>query len=179
MRILAISGSLRAGSSNSAVLRAAQLLAPPGVEVMLYHGLADLPAFNPDLDQPGAPLPCAAEDVRTRVSGADALLVSSPEYAHGIPGALKNLLDWLVGSEGFAGKPVALVAASQRSVHAQAQLAEVLRTMAARLVPPESVTVPVPSLCTDPGAIASDAQLSAIVRGVIAALTEAHSRLSS
>lgn len=167
MRLLAISGSLRAGSLNTAVLQAARLLAPPGVDVDLYEGLEDLPAFNPDLDEPGAALPPPARALRGRVSDADGLLICSPEYAHGIPGSLKNLLDWLVGSVDFAGKQVTLIAASHRSVFAQAQLAEVLRTMAARLVPDEAVVVPVPSRAVDGWAIAADPQLAAILRRAI------------
>jgi chromate reductase, NAD(P)H dehydrogenase (quinone) len=155
VRLLAISGSLRAGPSNRAVLDAARLLAPPGVDVVLYDGLGDLPAFNPDLDRPGLALPPAPSDLRARVADADALLVSSPEYAHGIPGSLKNLLDWLVGSVEFPGKPVTLVAASDRSVFAQTQLAEVLRTMSARLVPDEAVIVPLTSRAMDAAAIAT------------------------
>lgn len=172
LSLLAISGSLRAGSSNSAVLEAARLVAPPGVDVVLYDGLADLPAFNPDLDRPGAPLPPAAHDLRARVGAADALLISSPEYAHGIPGSLKNLLDWLVGSVEFPGKPVTLVAASERSVFAQAQLAEVLRTMSARLIPEASVVVPVPGRAMEPAAIAADEELATILRGAISALLQ-------
>jgi chromate reductase, NAD(P)H dehydrogenase (quinone) len=169
-RLLAISGSLRAGSSNTAVLQAIDLLAPSGVDVILYDGLARLPAFNPDLDQPGVPLPPAASDLRARVSGADALLICSPEYAHGIPGSLKNLLDWLVGSLELPAKPVTLIAASERSIYAQAQLAEVLRTMSARLAPNETIVVPMPSRAMDAAAIASDPQLAAILRGATTAL---------
>jgi chromate reductase, NAD(P)H dehydrogenase (quinone) len=116
---------------------AAAELAPKGVEVAMYHGLGDLPHFNPDLDKAldDPDLPAAVRDLRTRVAAADALLISSPEYAHGVPGSLKNALDWLVGGSEMPGKPVALLNASPRSVHAQAQLAETLRTMSADVVP--------------------------------------------
>jgi NAD(P)H-dependent FMN reductase len=172
MRLLAISGSLRAGSSNTAVLEAARLLAPRGVEVVLYDGLADLPAFNPDVEEGGVELPPAAADLRARVADADGLLISSPEYAHGIPGSLKNLLDWLVGSVDVPGKPVTLVAASSRSIYAQSQLAEVLRTMNAHLVPEESVGVPLPSRSTDAAAIAADPELARILRDAIDTLIQ-------
>src|SRR5437764_1175741 len=104
VRILAISGSLRAVSSNTALLRAAAALAPEGVEVELYGGLGDLPHFNPDLDDPDHKdrEPAAVTDLRARVRSADGLLIAAPEYAHGVPGAMKNALDWLVGGDGPA-----------------------------------------------------------------------------
>lgn len=108
--MLAVSGSLRRGGSNNAVLDAAALLAPAGVGVVRYAGLRALPAFDPDLDT-GDPtrLPPEAAELRAEVGRAAAVLISSPEYAHGIPGALKNALDWLVGSTEFPGKPVGLL----------------------------------------------------------------------
>jgi NAD(P)H-dependent FMN reductase len=172
VRVLAISGSLRAGSSNTAVLESARLLASAGTTVTLYDGLADLPAFNPDVEEAGE-LPREVRELRARVAESDAILVCSPEYAHGFPGSLKNLLDWLVGSVDFPGKPVALVAASERSVYAQAQLAEILRTMSARLVPAEAVVVPVPGRSTDAATIAADPRLAGILRDVLARLQRA------
>lgn len=172
MHVLAVSGSLRAGSSNTAVLEAARQLAPAGVTVTLYDGLAALPAFNPDVEEAGE-LPGEVRELRGRVAESDALVVCSPEYAHGVPGSLKNLLDWLVGSVDFPGKPVALVAASERSVHAQSQLAEVLRTMSARLVPAEAVVVPLPGRSTDAASIAADPRLAGILRDLLAGLERA------
>ena len=168
-RVLTLSGSLRRGSANTAVLEAARRLAPPGVEVMPYGGMGGLPHFNPDVEAAGLPPPVAG--LRADVGQADALLISSPEYAHGIPGSLKNLLDWLVGSTAFAGKPVALLNASPRAEHAQRQLAEVLGTMAARLVP--AVAVPLPGPAPDAAGIAGDAQAAAAIRGALAALLRA------
>jgi NAD(P)H-dependent FMN reductase len=92
MRILAISGSLRAASSNTAVLQAAIELAPPDVEIVRCDGLSELPHFNPDLDDANAPAPVA--NWRAQLKAADGVLISSPEYAHGVPGSLKNALDW-------------------------------------------------------------------------------------
>src|ERR1700682_2784588 len=114
-RLLAISGSLRAASSNMALLQAACLLARPPLIVELYDGLALLPHFNPDLDTDAAAPPVS--DLRARIRAADGLLISSPEYARGVPGSLKNALDWLVSAEDFAGKPVALFNASPRASH--------------------------------------------------------------
>ena len=107
LQLLAISGSLRARSINTAVLRALQALAPAHVAVTIYPGLGALPHFNPDLDVEPAPEPVAA--LRQAVASADVLVICTPEYAHGVPGVLKNGLDWLVSYEGFIAKPVALI----------------------------------------------------------------------
>ena len=135
IRVLAISGSLRRGSTNTAALEALARLAPEGVRVLLFRDLAKLPPFNPDDDRDDAPKPEPVEAFRTLVGASDAIVIAAPEYAHGVPGVLKNALDWLVASETFAGKPVVLVNASPRAFHAQADLREILATMAARFVP--------------------------------------------
>ena len=133
VNILAICGSLRTTSSNVAIARAAARVAPPGTDVVIYDGLAGLPAFSPDLDVEPLPSPVAA--LRAQIAAADGLLIASPEYAHGMPGSLKNALDWLVSSLEALGKPVLLVSASPGgAAHAHAQLAEVLRTMNLPLV---------------------------------------------
>src|SRR5437763_8085646 len=106
MNVLAISGSLRDASINSAFCRAAARLARAPLRVAVYPGLGLLPLFNPDLE---ASPPLAARELRSAVTSADALIIASPEYAHGIPGALKNALDWLVSHEGIVDKPIALV----------------------------------------------------------------------
>jgi chromate reductase, NAD(P)H dehydrogenase (quinone) len=168
MRLLAISGSLRAGSSNTALLEAARLVAPRDVEVVLYEGLAELPAFNPDLDtMEGERMPDVVRELRALVGSADGIIICSPEYAHGIPGSLKNLLDWLVGSVEFPFKPVALLKANAHSVHAQAQLLEVLTTMNARLVEEASVTIELPSRNMSAEAIAADQFLADVLRAVL------------
>lgn len=142
MRVLAISGSLRARSSNRALLRAAATLAPSGMEWETYGGLADLPHFNPDDDEEGRPVPKAVAELRSRVIAADGWVISSPEYAHGVPGSLKNALDWLVSCPEVPGKPVLLLNASAAGGDfAQAALAETLRTMSLRVLE-ESLTRP-------------------------------------
>ena len=138
LRILAISGSLRADSTNAALLRAAAVNAPDSMTVELFDGLGDLPIFNPDLDQKTLP---AVLKLRAKVLAADGLIISSPEYAHGVPGGLKNLLNWAVGWEEFPGKPLALFHTSPYGEHAQAALAEILKTMSACLIPAANLTV--------------------------------------
>jgi NAD(P)H-dependent FMN reductase len=128
MRVLAIPGSLRATSSNAALLRAAARVAPAGTELVMFDGLAGLPHFSPDLDV--EPLPRPVATLRAQIAAASALAISSPEYAHGMPGSLKNALDWLVSATEPLGKPVLLISASPSgAAHAHAQLLEVLRTM--------------------------------------------------
>lgn len=172
MKILAISGSLRAESSNTLLLRAAARLAAPG-EIAMYEGVGDLPHFNPDLDGDGAEPPPAVRELRARVAAADAVLICSPEYAHGVPGSLKNALDWLVSSTALSDKPVGLLNASPRSVFAQQQLAETLRTMAARLVPEASVAVPLSGRKLDADAMVADREIAALLRAALAALARA------
>lgn len=154
MKILTISGSLRAASSNTAVLDALPLLAPDGLEVVRYAGLGDLPHFNPDLD--GDTPPEGVVAFRRQVGAVDGLILSSPEYAHGIAGTFKNGLDWLVGSVEFPGKPVALINAAPRASHAEAQTLEILRMMSARLVDEAMLTLPVQGSRLDAKGIADN-----------------------
>ncbi len=130
MKIIAICGSLRAQSSNLALLRAAQKLAPPGIEITIHEGLGKLPHFNPDDDEEGTTPPPTVAKLRAQLAEADGILISSPEYAHGVPGSLKNALDWLVSDGALVDKPVALISASPiGGQFAQASLVETLTTM--------------------------------------------------
>jgi NAD(P)H-dependent FMN reductase len=140
--VLAISGSLRRTSINTAALEALARLAPDGVQVLVYRDLAKLPPFTPDDDVEDEPKPAPVETWRALVGASDAIVIAAPEYAHGLPGVLKNALDWLVASETFAGKPVVLINASPRAFHAQASLREILSTMAARFATEAFATLP-------------------------------------
>jgi NAD(P)H-dependent FMN reductase len=131
-RMLAISGSLRSGSSNTAIVDASRDAAVPGVMVTVFDGLADIPPFNPDLDVD--PFPAPVMQWRAALGASSAVLISSPEYAHGVPGVLKNALDWVVGSGEFMQKPVALVNASAFSSFVTGQLRETLSVMMADVV---------------------------------------------
>lgn len=104
-----------------------------------YAGLGDLPHFNPDIAD--ALLPPAVTSLREEVGRSAALVISSPEYAHGVPGTLKNALDWLVAGPEMVGKPVAVINASFRASHAYASLVETLTVMSARVISDASVTV--------------------------------------
>ena len=138
MRVLGISGSLRSGSLNAALLRAAAERLPTGVELVEFERLAEVPPFDEDLES-GAP-PAAVAALREAIRGADAVLISTPEYNHSIPGQLKNALDWAsrpAGESALNGKPVAAIGASKSTfggVWAQAELRKVLAAMGGRVI---------------------------------------------
>jgi chromate reductase len=173
IRVLTVSGSLRARSSNTEVLRALMLLAPPQVSVRQFDGLATLPAFNPDLDEEGMTPPPRVQDLRSQVTNADAIVICSPEYAHGVPGSLKNALDWLVSDPSVIRKPTALVNVSPRSSHAQASLAETLRTMSMQLVAGSPFQVPLIVRGMSATSIASDPALATPLHDCLSALVVA------
>jgi chromate reductase, NAD(P)H dehydrogenase (quinone) len=158
LRILAISGSLRAASSNSAILRAATLAAPRGMQVVLFDGIGRLPFFSPDLDRelddPALPEP--VREMRAAIAATDALLISSPEYAHGVPGVLKNALDWLVGGREMVGRHVMVLQTSPASVHALASIVETLRTMSSRVVDSPAISRPRSAGALDERTLLSD-----------------------
>lgn len=136
MKIVAISGSLRSGSYTTALLRAAAEEAPRGVELELWEGLKEIPAFDQD-DEPEPP--ATVEAFRDAVRNADAVLIATPEYNSSVPGALKNALDWAsrpIAANVFRNKPVAVIGASAGAfgaVWAQAELRKVLAAMGARV----------------------------------------------
>lgn len=143
------------------------MLAPDDMTIELYDGLATLPHFNPDLDVD--PLPASVADLRSRVGAIDGLLFSSPEYARGVPGSLKNALDWLVSSDVFPGKPVAFLHASERGGVAQASLRLILETMSARIIDEASITIPLLGTQTDARAITEDIAMAQKIRGALQA----------
>ena len=111
VRIVALVGSLRAGSHNRQLAEAAVKLAPEGAEVAILEGLAEIPFYNEDIDVEGA-VPAAAAALREAVAAADAVLLFSPEYNGTIPAVLKNAIDWLsrpYGAGALSAKPVAVV----------------------------------------------------------------------
>ena len=167
-RILAISGSLRNKSSNTAVLNAAKMLAP-SVEITLYSQLGDLPHFNPDLD---SSLPDVVVALRSQIAASDGILISSPEYAHGVPGSLKNALDWLVSSMEFPGKPVALINTNPRATIALASLTEILNTMSAQIIEPANVTLNIAGRGLDAAGIIADPELSKSLKKAIDSFIE-------
>ncbi|MEJ2060454.1 MAG: NAD(P)H-dependent oxidoreductase [Gammaproteobacteria bacterium] len=176
MLVLAISGSLRAASINSALLRAATRLAPPEMNITLFQGAGTLPLFNPDLE-PQPPEEVSA--LHAAVAVADALLIASPEYAHGVTGTIKNTLDWLVSFEPFVDMPVAVFNASPRAHHADAALRETLKTMSADIVEPASITLPLLGAGLDEEGIVQSPEISRAIRDSLAALYEFVSQRNS
>ena len=135
INILAISGSLRATSFNTALLHAARSLAPHNIDISIYNGLGNLPHFNPELDTDNAP--AAVKDWRESLATSDGVLICTPEYAHGMPGVLKNALDWVVSSGEFVNKPTAVISATPSpdgGEKAHASLMQTLKVMTAVIV---------------------------------------------
>jgi chromate reductase, NAD(P)H dehydrogenase (quinone) len=168
VNIFAISGSLRAGSLNSMLLRAVKRLAPSGINVDMYRGLGALPLFNPDLEALGAP--AEVTELRSQIISSHALLIASPEYAHGVSGVIKNALDWMVGNESFVDKPVGLLNASPRASIAQAALQETLATMSARVVPAACATLGILGSGLDEDGVVGHVEFSAAILRVLRAL---------
>jgi len=139
LKILTISGSLRAASTNSALLAVLARHAPDGCELIAYDGMGRLPIFNPDDEAERTPVEVAR--LVDALRAADGVVISSPEYAHGVPGGLKNVLDWLVSTDAAIGKPAMLVHASPRSAISRAALAEILRTMSFDLCPGDGLEI--------------------------------------
>jgi chromate reductase, NAD(P)H dehydrogenase (quinone) len=165
MRLVAISGSLRAASLNTSVLQAAQRLASAGVSIEIFDGIGELPFFNSDLE--AEELPQQVARFRQVIANADGILISSPEYARGVSGVMKNALDWLVGSEEFPGKPVALINTSPRATHALAALTITLETMSAQLIKDASITLPLLGTTNDAGSIVTDPELAGPLRNAL------------
>jgi chromate reductase, NAD(P)H dehydrogenase (quinone) len=172
-RLLLVSGSTRRGSTNTAVLATARALAPPAVDAVLLEGLRDLPAFDPDLDAP--PLPPAVAALRGAVNDADAVLFCTPEYAGDLPGAFKNLLDWLIGDadpRSIHRKPTAWLNVSSPAsptggADAHASLARVLGYAGAAVVDPACLRLPMGrDAIGDDGLVTDDAVREGIVRAV-------------
>lgn len=167
--IVAISGSLRGDSVNSAALRAAAAVAAlDGVTVLIDDSPRALPHFNPDVES--FP-PEVVRRFRQVCADAGGLLFAAPEYTFGIPGAFKNALDWLVGSGSLYGKPVALlhVAHASRGAHVREALAHALRAHNAEVT---HHLVPIASRDRDADGNVSDPRIVGELRKVVAALAQ-------
>jgi len=173
-RLLLVSGSLRAGSTNSAVLRTAQAIAPAALEATIYVGLRDLPHFDPDDDR--EPLAPAVAFMRAQVRRADALLFSVPEYAGALPGSFKNMLDWTIGDDqpgSIYEKPVAWINASPRgAARAHESLRVVLGYAHAEIVEVACAHIPITAADVDDVGVVGSPSLRAEIAGVLERLDE-------
>ena len=174
MRILAISGSLRASSTNTTLVRAIAAMAPEDMEVTIYEGLGDLPHFSPDIDDENAPTPVA--HLRASLHGADGVLICTPEYAFGVPGSLKNALDWTVSSGDLNEKPVAALSASPLYGGGDKAHASLLLTLTALgAAVPDGATLSIPGVKRklDADGAVSDPATTRALRSVLDALARA------
>jgi NAD(P)H-dependent FMN reductase len=173
MRLLLICGSTRQNSTNGAALEDVRRNAPPGSSAHLYQGLSGLPAFNPD-DDHGSP-PALVGELRAAIGAADAVVISTPEYAGTLPGSLKNLLDWTVGGTELTDKPVAWinVAGAGRGRGAVATLETVLGYVGASVVSDACVTATVPREALGPDGVLADASVSRALSRVWSGLSAA------
>jgi len=167
MNVLALSGSLRARSINSAFCRVVARLAPPPIRVTVLSGLGDLPPFNPD-DEVSPP--DSVRLFRSAIIQADALLIASPEYAHGISGVMKNALDWLVSFEGIVKKPVAIVNTSPRARRAYDALREVLHTMSTDFIEDASRPIALLGVCDTEEAMLASPEVRRAVQYMLQAI---------
>ena len=123
MKVLAVSGSARQLSTNTALLGALQTIAPADIAITVFDDIGGLPVFSPDLEGPN--MPDSVRMFMKKISDSDGLVISSPEYVRSIPGGLKNAIDWLVSGDQVIGKPIALIHASHRGD----DMLKVLRTV--------------------------------------------------
>lgn len=137
--IFAISGSLRKGSSNHSILEFIGKQLPPEISYSLYDGLSTIPAFDPGQDNEHPPK--SVTELRDQLAKADAIIICTPEYAFGVPGALKNALDWTVSSGSFSGKPTALITASTGGENAHEAITKILGAIDARLDPATTLLI--------------------------------------
>ena len=177
MRLLAISGSLRADSHNTRLLRIAAEEAPAGVEIDIYGGLADIPPYDEDADAGAGPEPVRA--LRELIADYDGLIFATPEYNSSIPGVLKNAIDWASrprATTPLAGKPSGVMGASTGyfgAVWAQAELRKVLGSTGARVVDAEAALAQAGDAWDDGEALRDDLTTASVRTLVAAVVAEA------
>lgn len=174
--VLLVSGSLRSGSTNQAVLATAAEVAPHGVVTVGYDGMASLPHFNPDDDADGVEVGNAVTAMRAALDAADAVLICTPEYAGAMPGTLKNMLEWTIGNGGTYGKPIGWInaqgaASPTGGALAHESLRHVLSYAGADIVEGACTRMPL-SRDAVSGGVVTDPQLREVIRGTMQALAD-------
>jgi NAD(P)H-dependent FMN reductase len=165
LRILGVSGSLRAASTNSRLLAAASTFMPAEVDMRVTSLVAKLPLFNPDVDPDSDPV---VHGWVGEMRVADGLIISTPEYARGYPGALKNALDWLVSTDAFVNKPFMQLNASTRSTLGPQTLTTVLETMSGVHIASASTMLPLLGRNLEVAEILADPELASGIGNAIA-----------
>jgi NAD(P)H-dependent FMN reductase len=160
LKILALSGSLRKASYNTAAINALKVLAPNHVEIVIGD-IGDLPLFNPDRENERIP---SLINLKNSLHESSGLILATPEYAHGISGPLKNALDWLVSGLEFPNKPIMLINTSPRASHAQESLKEVIRTMSGRIIENACVSIPLLSSELDAVGIIKNENIACVLK---------------
>ena len=138
--IIAISGSLRLGSSNHNILKFLGKLVPSNINYTIYDNLATIPPFDPGEDNDH--VPNVVSELRIAIKNADAVIICTPEYAFGVPGQLKNALDWTVSSGSLVDKPLSLITASTSGQYAHAALLLILGALSANVIEPATLLIP-------------------------------------
>lgn len=169
MKILLLCGSLRKASYNSIALHAIERLARP-CDICRWGEISSLPLFNPDREEEGI---ASVVALKQAVAEAQALIIATPEYAHGISGPMKNALDWLVSGAEFPHMPIMLINTSPRAAHAQAALREVLKTMSGILIEEASVSIPLLSTQLSAEDIAQEPVMATELHRALSALRAA------
>lgn len=139
-RILAILGSTRQRSSNDSLIKAIADLSADTLNIKVYKGIGSLPQFNPDDDI--EPVPAEIADFRRQLNNAEGIIICTPEYAHGVPGTLKNAIDWTISSSNFPHKPTMLITASTDGKYGHAALLETLKIIEAKNVMNLQLVIP-------------------------------------
>ena len=179
MSLLLISGSLRDGSTNTAMLRTAQAIDP---DTELFAGMGALPHFSPDADDDA--LPAAVAELRAAVGRVDAILVCTPEYAGALPGAFKNLLEWLVGGGEAYRKPIAWInvsgpAAPSGGADAHDSLRKVVSYLSMEIVEEACVRIPIARDAVGEDGLVADPAIREQLAAALAALREGAARVET
>lgn len=167
--ILAISGSLRAGSSNHLILKYIGTLLPKDISYSIYEDMASIPPFDPGLDNEIPPE--AVVKFREAINTADKVIICTPEYAFGVPGQLKNVLDWTVSSSTLVNKPVALITASSVGKHAHEALLLTLGALTANIIKDGILLIPFIRAKMDSEGNITDEETDTVIKKLVDRLT--------
>ncbi|WP_082350679.1 NADPH-dependent FMN reductase [Paenibacillus xylanivorans] len=179
LNILAISGSLRNHSSNTLLMHAMIKLDPPNLKFEVYDGLNDLPHFNPDLDVEEGPL--AVQNFRAQLKHSDGVMICTPEYGNGVPGVLKNALDWIVSSGEWLNKPTVAIAASPSPMggdKAHASLLLTLNMINAQVLHEASLTIPHITLKMNKQGVIIDSEIQHALENSLLSLEDACNQMN-